>query len=198
GVVKTREREYRIVKKLQSHNPAPEPSGEGLHLLKSAIGAPRSPVNNCGSGYWQGGEEGAMLPPDLTGKALSDVLQWGWAIDINAAENGAQRAETGVSGSRVISRITLTRKEEALLPDVMKFTASMGMPISTKSMAMMFVKGMSISVDGQMMRFADGEVRLVETEDGRVQRQHELDARKQERRDALRQRISNIGEARKQ
>ncbi|CDH32532.1 hypothetical protein XBI1_1980001 [Xenorhabdus bovienii str. Intermedium] len=197
GVVKTREREYRIVKKLQSHNPTPEPSGEGLNLLKSAIGAPRSPVNNCGSGYWQGGEEGAMLPPDLTGKALSDVLQWGWATNINAAENGAQREETDVSGPRVISRITLTRKEEALLPDVMKFTASMGMPISTKSMAMMFVKGMSISVDGQMMRFADGEVRLVETEDGQAQRQRELDARKQERREALRQRINNMGEMRK-
>ncbi|MDE9556641.1 replication endonuclease [Xenorhabdus bovienii] len=197
GVVKTREREYRIVKKRQSHNPAPEPSGEGLNLLKSAIGAPRSPVNNCGSGYWQGGEEGAMLPPDLTGKALSDVLQWGWATNINAAENGAQREETGVSGPRVISRITLTRKEEALLPDVMKFTALMGMPISTKSMAMMFVKGMSISFDGQMVRFADGEVRLMETEDGREQRQRELDARKQERREALRQRINNMGEMRK-
>ncbi|MGJ0626452.1 hypothetical protein ACR72M_19905, partial [Xenorhabdus bovienii] len=123
--------------------------------------------------------------------------QWGWATEINAAENGAQREETGVSGQRVISRITLTRKEEALLPDVMKFTASMGMPISSESMAMMFVKGMSISFDGQMMRFADGEVRLVETEDGRAQRQREFDARKQERREALRQRINNMGEMRK-
>ncbi|CDH31430.1 hypothetical protein XBI1_1480002 [Xenorhabdus bovienii str. Intermedium] len=134
-----------------------------------------------------------MLPPDLTGKALSDVLQWGWATGINTAENGAQREETGVSGPRVISRITLTRKEEALLPDVMKFTASVGMPISSKSMAMMFVKGMSISVDGQMMRFADGEVRLMETEDGREQRQREFNARKEARRDALRQQINNIG-----
>ncbi|WP_038214140.1 hypothetical protein, partial [Xenorhabdus bovienii] len=148
-------------------------------------------------GYWQGVEEGAVLPPDLTGKALSDVLQWGWATEINAAENGAQREETGVSGQRVISRITLTRKEEALLPDVMKFTASMGIPISSESMAMMFVKGMSISFDGQMMRFAEGEVRLVETEDGRAQRQREFDARKQERRDALWQRINNMGEMRK-
>ncbi|WP_258087632.1 hypothetical protein, partial [Xenorhabdus bovienii] len=62
---------------------------------------------------------------------------------------------------------------------------------------MMFVKGMSISFDGQMMRFAEGEVRLIETEDGRVQRQREFDARKQERREALWQRINNMGEMRK-
>ncbi|MBD2785957.1 replication endonuclease [Xenorhabdus sp. DI] len=199
GVLKTREREYRIVKKRESHSEASDQAGAGLgfDLLKSPIGAPRSPVNNCGSGYWQGLENSPYLPPTLSGKALSDVLQWGWATEINAAENGAQREEIGVSGQRVISRITLTSKEEALLPDVMNFTASMGCPISNKSMAMMFVKGMSISLDGQVMQFADGEVRLMETEDGREQRKREFNARKEARRDALRQRINKIGEMRK-
>ncbi|BET96462.1 replication endonuclease [Xenorhabdus taiwanensis] len=197
GVLKTREREYRIVKKIQSHNPAPEHAGEGLDLLKSAIGAPRSPVNNCGSGDWQAGEDTPALPADLSGKALSDVLQWGRATEINPAENSVQREEIGVSGQRVISRITLTPKEETLLPAVMRFTAAMGYPISNKSMAMMFVKGMSISFDDQRLRVRDGEVRLMDTPEEQERKQREFEARKQARREALRQRIIKIGEVRK-
>ncbi|WP_319929232.1 hypothetical protein [Xenorhabdus santafensis] len=45
------------------------------------------------------------------------------------------------------------------------------------------LKGMSISFDDQIMRFANGEVRLMETEDGRMQRLREFDARKEARRD---------------
>ncbi|WP_038266784.1 hypothetical protein, partial [Xenorhabdus cabanillasii] len=108
------------------------------------------------SGHWQAREDNPNLPPNLSGKALSDVLQWGWATEITPAENHVQREEIGVSGQRVISRITLTPKEAALLPEMMNFTAAMGYPISQKSVAMMFVKGMSISIDGQRLRFSDG------------------------------------------
>ncbi|WP_047683863.1 hypothetical protein [Xenorhabdus sp. NBAII XenSa04] len=72
GVLKTRERKYRIVKKHDSQ--ASASADEGFDLLKSAIGVFRSPVNNCGSGDWQGLEDSPALPPNLTGKALSDVL----------------------------------------------------------------------------------------------------------------------------
>ncbi|BET96460.1 hypothetical protein [Xenorhabdus taiwanensis] len=133
----------------------------------------------------------------LSGKALSDVLQWERATEINPAENSVQREEIGVSGQRVISRITLTPKEEALLPAVMRFTASMGYPISNKSMAMMFVKGMSISFDDQRLRVRDGEVRLMDTPEEQERKQCEFEARKQARREALRLRIKKIGEMRK-
>ncbi|CDL84996.1 hypothetical protein XCR1_2120003 [Xenorhabdus cabanillasii JM26] len=126
------------------------------------------------------------------------MLQWGWATEINPAETGAQREEIGVSGQRVISRITLTPKEEALLPDVMNFTASMGYPISQKSMAMMFVKGMTISIDGQQLRFSDGEVRLMDTNEERERKQREFDTRKEARRDRLRARINNLGQMRQE
>ncbi|PHM73696.1 replication endonuclease [Xenorhabdus kozodoii] len=188
GVVKTREREYRIVKKHSGQSP-----DAGFDLLKSAIGAPRSPVNNCGSGDWQALGNRPDFPANLSGKALSDVLQWGRATEINAAENSVQREEIGLSGQRVISRITLTPKEAALLPEVMNFTASMGCPISNKTLGMMFVNGMSISFDGQRLRFSEGEVRLMDTDAEQERKQREFESRKQARREALRQRIKNLG-----
>ncbi|MDC9603941.1 replication endonuclease [Xenorhabdus griffiniae] len=197
GVLKTREREYRIVKKHDSQAPASAVAGEGLNLLKSAIGAPRSPVNNCGSGDWVAWEDSSALPADLSGKALSDVLQWGRAMEINAAENGVQRAEIGVSGPRVISRIELTEKEEALLPAVMRFTESMGYPISNQTLGKMFVKGMSMSVDGQRLQVREGKVRLMDLPEEQERKQREFEARKQVRREALQARIMNIGEMRK-
>ncbi|MDX7987678.1 replication endonuclease [Xenorhabdus sp. 12] len=197
GVLKTREREYRIVKKRESHSTTPEQSGAGFDLLKSAFGAPRSPVNNCGSGHWQGIKDSAFLPPNLSTKALSDILEWGASTNLDAAENDVQDAEIGVSGQRVISRIALSRQEEAMLPEIMKFTAVTGYPIERRTVGMMFMKGMSISFDDQIMRFVDGEVRLMETEDGRVQRLREFDAQKKARRDALRQRIMKLSEVRK-
>ncbi|OKP03911.1 replication endonuclease [Xenorhabdus eapokensis] len=197
GVLKTREREYRIVKKHDSQAPASAVAGEGLDLLKSAIGAPRSPVNNCGSGDWQAWEDSPALSAGLSGKALSDVLQWGRATEINTAENSVQREEIGISGSRVISRIELTEQEEALLPAMMRFTESMGYPIGNKTLGKMFIKGMSMSVDGQRLQVREGKVRLMDMPEEQERKQREFEARKQARREALRQRIMNIGDMRK-
>lgn len=197
SVLKTREREYRIVKKHDSQQSASAAEGAGFDLLKSAIGAPRSPVNNCGSGDWQALENSPYLPPHFSDKAISDVFQWGWAMKINPAENNVQCGETGVSGRRIISRISLTAKEKESLPAVMRFAESMGFAISNQSMAMMFVKGMSISFDGQRLQARDGEIRLMDTQEEQERKRRESGTRKQVRREALQARIMKIGEKRK-
>ncbi|SFJ04870.1 hypothetical protein SAMN05421680_105105 [Xenorhabdus mauleonii] len=87
-----------------------------------------------------------------------------------------------------------------MLPEIMKFTAVTSYPIVYRTVGMMFMKGMSISFDDQIMRFVDSEIRLMEAEDGRALRLCEFDARKTRkkvRRNTLRLRIKNLSKIRK-
>ncbi|WP_262947610.1 hypothetical protein [Xenorhabdus indica] len=91
----------------------------------------------------------------------------------------------------------LTPKEEAKLPEVRRLTGLMAFEISNQSMETMFIKGMSISFEGQRLRVRDGTVQLMDLPEEQERKQREFEARKQVRREALQARIMNIGEMRK-
>ncbi|HCT8189735.1 TPA: replication endonuclease [Morganella morganii] len=159
-VVKTRERKYQIVKKHDSQNPAPAAVGFDFNLLKGGIADPRSPVNNCGSVISADGDKSPDLAPNYGMTGVHQINQWGSCLSNKAAEKAAQAAVPAQTASRVNSRITLSDKEIAFIPEIQKFTAAMGHEMPADGLMMMFIRGMTVDYGDQKLLFRDGRMRL--------------------------------------
>ena len=183
-VVKTRERKYQIVRKRDSQNPAPVAVGFDFTLSKGGIADPRSPVNNCGSVISADGDKSPGLAPNYGMTGVSTKSQWGSCLSDKAAEKAAQSAENTQIGRRVISRIPLTSQQIAFIPEIQKFTTSMGHELAADGLMMMFIRGMTIDYGDQVLMFRDGRMRL-ELGDGVRAERERLRVEKQERRMAV-------------
>lgn len=159
-VVKTRERKYQIVKKRDSQNPAPVAVGFDFNLLKGGIADPRSPVNNCGSVISTDGDKSPDLAPNYGVTGVYQIKPWGSCLSDKAAEKAAQEVKPAQTASRVNSRITLSDKEIAFIPEIQKFTAAMGHEIPADGLMMMFIRGMTVDYGDQKLLFRDGRMRL--------------------------------------
>ena len=77
------------------------------------------------------------------------IKPWGSCLSDKAAEKAAQAAEPVQTARRVNSRITLSDKEIAFIPEIQKFTAAMGHEMPADGLMMMFIRGMTVDYGDQ-------------------------------------------------
>lgn len=191
-VVKTRERKYQIVKKHDSQNPAPVAVGFDFNLLKGGIADPRSPVNNCGSVISTDGDKSPDLAPNYGMTGVHQIKSWGSCLSNKAAEKAAQAAEPEQTASRVNSRITLSDKEIAFIPEIQKFTAAMGHEMPADGLMMMFIRGMTVDYGDQKLLFRDGRMRLELGDEVKVVRERQQAVKRKQKAASILARVDKI------
>ncbi|MDQ5989801.1 Bacteriophage replication gene A protein (GPA) [Acinetobacter baumannii] len=154
--LKTRERQYKIVKKNT------DAAGDGL--LKSAIGAPRSPVNNCRSRITSNLSDVQFYEPERCSGEVCNIEEYGFAFIETDAQNAAGSEISQGRQQRQVSRIELNEEESELRPEICSFMQKTGFDLQTETMANMFIKGMAIKDDDRIFRFDGRQVRVIESE----------------------------------
>ncbi|WP_438871036.1 replication endonuclease, partial [Providencia stuartii] len=154
--LKTRERQYKIVKKNT------DAANDGL--LKSAIGAPRSPVNNCRSRITSNLSDVQFYEPEHCSGEVCNIEEYGFAFIETDAQNAAGSEISQGRQQRQVSRIELNEEESELRPEICSFMQKTGFDLPTETMANMFIKGMAIKDDDRIFRFDGRQVRVIESE----------------------------------
>ncbi|MBG2997111.1 replication endonuclease, partial [Proteus mirabilis] len=163
-LVKTRERQYRLVRKSKQDIEAIEhkrklETGRVL-TLKSAISAPRSPVNNCGSGS----------SPDIKNPHDRGLKSPVWGIsepdvfDLRSQYSDWEKSFGEVlehkKSQRIISTVSLNENQERLIPEFKAFAEKMGLDLPPDSMWSMVMNGMRLSYGDEVIWFENGKVQI--------------------------------------
>ena len=191
-VVKTRERKYQIVKKRDSQNPAPVAVGFDFNLLKGGIADPRSPVNNCGSVISTDGDKSPGLAPNYGVRGVYQIKLWGSCLSDKAAEKAAQEVKPAQIARQVNSRITLSDKEIAFIPEIQKFTAAMGHEMPADGLMMMFIRGMTVDYGDQKLLFRDGRMRLELGDEAKAVRERQQAVKREQKAESILVRINKL------
>ena len=171
-LVKTRERQYRLVRKSKQDIEAIEhkrklETGRVL-TLKSAISAPRSPVNNCGSGS----------SPDIKNPHDRGLKSPVWGIsepeyfDLHAQYSDWEKSFGEVlehkKNQRIISTVSLSENQERLIPEFKAFAEKMGLDLPPDTMWSMVMNGMRLSYGDEVIWLENGKIQISSTKSEKV------------------------------
>ncbi|MGJ3352092.1 replication endonuclease [Providencia sp. Je.9.19] len=182
--LKTRERQYKIVKK-NSYA-----AGDGL--LKSAIGAPRSPVNNCRSRITSNLSDVQFYAPELGSREVCNIKEYGFAFIETDPDNAIGSEITQGKQQRQISKIELSESDKEIQSEIVTFANEVGISFDIPQVETMFTKGMGVSDGLYYMKFDGERLRLSFNEDGKEQQKQELTAQKEAISEKHRQRCAGV------
>ncbi|HID8510786.1 TPA: replication endonuclease, partial [Proteus mirabilis] len=128
--------------------------------LKSAISAPRSPVNNCGSGS----------SPDIKNPHDRGLKSPVWGIsepeyfDLCSQYSDWEKSFGEVlehkKSQRIISTVSLSENQERLIPEFKAFAEKMGLDLPSDTMWSMVMNGMRLSYGDEVIWFENGKVQI--------------------------------------
>lgn len=181
--LKTRDRQYKIVKKNA------DAAGDGL--LKSAIGAPRSPVNNCRSRITSNLSDVQFYEPERCSGEVCNIEEYGFAFIETDAQNAAGSELSQSRQQRQVSRIELNESDKEIQSKIVTFANEVGINFDIPQVEIMFTKGMGVS-DGNYYLKLDGQrLRLELTDDGKEQQKQEIAAQIEARSQKYKQRCAD-------
>ncbi|SUC35264.1 Bacteriophage replication gene A protein (GPA) [Providencia rustigianii] len=182
--LKTRERQYKIVKKNS------DAAGDGL--LKSAIGAPRSPVNNCRSRITSNLSDVQFYEPELGSGEVCNIKEYGFAFIETDPDNAIGSEISQGRQQRQISNIELIESDKEVQSEIVTFANEVGIRFDIPQVETMFTKGMGVSDGLYYMKFDGERLRLSFNEDGKEQQKQELAAQKEAISEKHRQRCADV------
>ncbi|WP_404824045.1 replication endonuclease [Providencia stuartii] len=182
--LKTRDRQYKIVKKNT------DAAGDGL--LKSAIGAPRSPVNNCRSRITSNLSDVQFYEPERCSGEVCSIEEYGFAFIETDAQNAAGAKISQGRQQRQVSRIELNEGDKEIQSKIVTFANEVGINFDIPQIKTMFINGLGVS-DGLHFIKVDGDrLRLSLNEYGKGLQKQELEAQREAISRKYRQRCVNV------
>ncbi len=160
--LKTRERQFKIVKKNS------DAAGDGL--LKSAIGAPRSPVNNCRSRITSNLSDVQFYEPELGSREVCNIKEYGFAFIETDPDNAIGSEISQGKQQRQISNIELGESDNEIQSEIVTFANEVGISFDIPQVETMFTNGMGVSDGLYYMKFDGERLRLSFNDDGKSNR----------------------------
>ena len=170
-VIKTRERQFRIVKK--------NSDVAGAELLKSAVGAPRSPVNNCRSQITSNLSDVQFYEPEQVSREMCNIKEYGFAFIETDANNAAGSEISQGKQQRQISSIEVSEVDKEIQSEIINFANEVGINFDIPQIETMLINGLGVSDELHFIKVDGERLRLELTEDGKEQRKEELNAQKE-------------------